>query len=180
MPGRLRNTLLAGALAIAIGGCGGDDEGSIPNDDSAELLRLVDSIESETQNGNCELAQQQALEFSARVDALPQDVDPEVRQGLDEASQQIEDLTQDPTECAVTGATDPSEVETTTEEEPETTTDEEPETTTDEEPPPEEDEPAPEEEEGDQPLEVPGENGEDGDGGRGSSSGGVEPERAQP
>ena len=188
MRGRTPKTLLACVLAIAIAGCGGNDEGTIPSDQADQLLTQLDAMQNDIETGNCALIDDHAKSFAIRVSQLPEDVDPEVRKGLTEASAQVVDLSDEPGQCeTVTGASGPegAEEETTTTEEEPTTTEEETTTTTttDEEEPtePEESQGQPEgneedqTEQGNSPLEVPGNNG-GGTGGRGATeSGGVEP-----
>ena len=191
MPGRLRTTGLACAIVLTLVGCGGGDDATIPSDDSEQMLSLLDSIESEVQNGDCEDAQERATAFAQTVDELPEDVDPKVRQGLSEASVRLVELTRDPTECAdVTGATgedgaEPAEeAPTSVVEEPTSTPEEETESVPEE---PEEEEheeePTPPEDPGGEgngpPLETPGGNtpGAGGEGRGATESGGVEPEK---
>jgi hypothetical protein len=191
MPGRLRKLGLACAIVLTIGGCGGDDDATIPRDDASQMLSLLDSIEAEAQNGNCDEAEERATTFAETVDQLPEDVDPKVRQGLSEASVKLVELTGDPTECTDGSATgedgqepaveEPAPVE---EEEPVTTT-EEPETTTEEEPEEDEqeEEPTPAEEPANEgngpPLETPSGNTPGSGDPRAPESGGLEPERAE-
>ena len=183
MSGRLRVTLLGCAIAATVAGCGSGDDGTIPGDDSAELLRLLEAIESEVQNGNCELAQQQADQFATQVSQLSEDVDAKVRQGLSDASTRLIELSNDPGQCEeVTGASGEVEAElsttttTTTTEESSTTTPDPESTTTQPEEEEEEEPPLEDEDDGDVPLETPNDN--EGSGGRGpTDSGGLEPEK---
>ena len=192
MPGRLRKTGLACAIVLTLGGCGGGDDATIPSDDSQQMLSLLDAIESEVQNGDCEDAEERATAFAETVDELPEDVDPKVRQGLDEASVQLVELTRDRTECSdVTGATgedgaEPAEEEpTSVVEEPTSTPDEETESVPEEKPEDEEneEEPTPPEDPGGEgngpPLETQSGNTPGGGEPRAPESGGLGPERAQ-
>jgi hypothetical protein len=158
MPGRLRNPLLVCVLALALAGCGGGDDGTIPPHDADNLLNQLDAIQDDVDGGDCEQAQAHAQEFIDGVNALPDDVDPEVAGELTKAATNLDQLTSDPAECAsgasgITGAETTDTTETDTTEEPATVTEEEPEepTTTEEEPTEEEpteeepaDEPSPE------------------------------------
>jgi len=183
MRARLPICLLVCGFALALAGCGSDDDGTIPPDDAEGLLTVLAAVEKYADEGNCELAQSQAAEFISRVNALPNDVDPEVAGELTKAATNLDGLAAN--DCTETGASGLDEVQPdTTEAEPtepettvtETTTPEE-ETTT-EEPPAEEEQP-----EEDQPAEPAGGGQDEGDqggsptpgGGTAPPSGGVEP-----
>lgn len=168
MPGKgARPICAAAAMACAflLTACGGDDEGTIPPDAGQTLIAQLQEIEDEVNQANCDAAQVTASEFAATVDSLPQSVDPEVRRALDDASAQLETLTNDPDQCLEPeiGTTDTATSTTATEEttSPTTTTTEE--TTTGE------DEETDEHEEtgGGPPADTPGQ----GDPGGGSGSG---------
>lgn len=160
MPGPVKTTLVAGLCTVALAGCGGSD-GTIPSQDSDQLLSLLDALRSDVENSRCDLVAGHAQELASAVDSLPESVDPEVRKGVSQATAQIVELSQDPDQCAsTTGASGPAEATSTSTTEPETTstttttteeatstdettseettTDEQPtdETTTDEQPPP--------------------------------------------
>ena len=139
MPGtraRIACAAAVAACAVALAACGGGDEGTIPRDQGETLLAQLDAIQQSTENLQCDAAQATADEFVATVNALPDEVDKDVRAKLLQAAQNLEELAADPTQCREpdTGTTD---VETTTEEtttEPTTsTTSTTEETTTDEE-----------------------------------------------
>ena len=191
MPARLRIMVLACALPATLAGCGGGDDGTIPSGQSDELLRQLDAIQNDIQTGNCDLVDDHAQAFAAAVSALPDDVDPKVRQGLTEASTQVVELSQQPDQCeTTTGATGPEGVEetttteeTTTEDEPTSTTEETTTTEPDEEAPPddgsEDDETNPPSDEPDISPAGGGPPGGGGAGGRGNSSGGLEPGKAE-
>ena len=184
MRGRLHIWLLVCGFALALAGCGSDDDGTIPPSDAEGLLTVLAAVEKYADEGNCELAQSQAAEFVSRVNALPNDVDPEVAGELTKAATNLDGLATN--DCTETGASgldevqpDTTDAETT---EPETTVTEtttpEEETTTEE--PPEEEQQQPEE---DQPAEPAGGGQDEGDqggsatpgGGTAAPSGGVEP-----
>ena len=100
---RLRTTstlLLAVAAGLAVG-CGSDDEQSspIPADSASGLARQLDSIQSRFQTGGgaCGditggLDPNQPAVQSA-IDSLPQDVDPDVRQALQDGFDRLFTLT---------------------------------------------------------------------------------------
>jgi hypothetical protein len=143
--GRTRRSLLACLIALGIAGCGSDD-GTIPENQSSDLLALLDSVRSNADSGDCDVAANTAQEFVNRVDQLPSEVDADVRDELDKAATNLDQLASDQCKEPETGASgiggvQPTEETSTVEEETSTTTttEEEPETstttTTDEEPP---------------------------------------------
>ena len=173
MPGRLRNTLLAPVLAVALAGCGSDD-GTIPPSDSDNLIAQLDSVEQAVAAGDCVTAGERSEDFVDLVDDLPAEVGAETKAALREAGANLALLTSDEEQCQPTGATGETgvePVEPTTEPETEPTTTE---TATEEEP--EEEEPEEEEPEEEEDEEGPGGGGPDGGpdgGGQGPPSGGV-------
>ncbi len=161
-------SLLVAFVALALAGCGGGDDGTIPQENGDALLTSLDALQSDFESGDCETIDLRAAEVQDQIEALPAAVDPEVRSGLEDAAAQLATLSADPPECTESGATGESEAEPTSENEVSTsttTTEPEPEpeeTTTEEEPAPaEETEPAPEQ---------PAEEDDSGDGGGGGSS----------
>lgn len=181
MLGRTRIALLAGVFAIGIGGCGGNDDGTIPADQSEALLSLLTAVQSSVSTGDCDIAGETAQELVDRVNDLPGEVDNDVQEALTKASQQLVTLADNPEECGDQGATGPDETDTT---EPETTeepTTEEPTTEepTTEEPTTEEEEPVtpPEDETPTQEPDLAPDNGQGGGGGGGRdpATGGVTP-----
>lgn len=141
MPGfRAYRALAAAACALFLAACGGE-EGTIPQDPGEKLLAQLQAIDEAVNNGQCEAAVATAVEFAETVNNLPEDVDPEVREGLVDASLNLRTLTDDPEQCREpdAGTTDASAPvpETTSETETEPTTTET--TTEEEEPPPADD-----------------------------------------
>jgi hypothetical protein len=189
MRGTLHKSLLVCAFALALAGCGSDD-GTIPPEDADNLLNQVEAVRSAAEGGLCDRAQDHAQEFVDGVNALPNDVDPEVASELTKAATNLEDLAASPSQCTETetGATglpgvEPTDTTDTTDTtetvEPETTTTET--TSTDEEKPEEEEpeetttiEPPPDEEPEEDPSQAPP-TGSQGGGGGGPTSGGLEP-----
>jgi hypothetical protein len=144
MPGRAQIGLLACVGAVALGGCGSDDGGTIPPESAATLLSILELIEADVASGNCEIAERRAGDFVGEVNTLPAEVGVELKSALREAAERLEDLAADPEQCdqatdtGVGGAqstpTEPTEPATTST--PATTTTE----TTTEEPPEDESE----------------------------------------
>ncbi|MGH2951559.1 MAG: hypothetical protein ACRDKX_05895 [Solirubrobacterales bacterium] len=183
MPGRLRNILLATAVAAILSGCGSDDEGTIPEDASQNLIAQLDAVQASVAAGDCETAQARAEDLSGLVNELPSEVGLETKEALRGAASNLAELTADPTECTAgpTGAqtpttptetTEPATTETTTTETDTTKEEDEPEEEPTDQP---EEQPAPDEE---QPQdEAPGPSDEGPGGGQGgeSPSGGLGP-----
>lgn len=119
MPGiraRLTCALAVAAGAFLLAACGGGEDGTIPQDAGDQLLARLASIEEAVNSGNCETARIDAVELTGAVNSLPDDVDPEVKQGLIQAAAQLQKLTEDPTQCVEpdTGTTDVIETTTST------------------------------------------------------------------
>ena len=140
MPGTLRNVVLGAVAAMLVAGCGSDD-GTIPQDNGDDLLATLEAVDTNTAAGECAAAQDQAESFKNKVNELPAAVDDEVKQGLQQAADQLVSLAAN--ECEpdenTTGAqgvqtTDAVETEPTTTEEPTTTQETTTEETTTEEP----------------------------------------------
>jgi hypothetical protein len=128
MPRRTRISLLSCVLALALTGCGSNDDGTIPPDDAENLLNQLAAVEQDVDEGNCDFAQQHAQEFVSSVGALPNDVDPKVEQELASAASRLDELASDPSECTETGTSgltgDQPTTSTTETVTPETTTEE--------------------------------------------------------
>ena len=109
---------LAGAAFAAPVGCGGSDdpEGTgLPQDTAAELERRLDEIErryrvavDDGEPGACDDIENDSIPaVNDLVDGLPQDVDPDIRQAVEESFSRLEDLTR--SDCA---GVEPTETET--------------------------------------------------------------------
>jgi hypothetical protein len=179
MLGRTPIALLAGVFAIAIGGCGGSDGGTIPSSDSTKLLTLLSQLQSYVSTGDCALAEDAAADVTAAVKALPDGVDPEVETALTKGADNLAELTKDPTQCTdgASGPTGVQTTETTSTTSTETSTTTTP-TTTDETTPPENTGEQPPTGQDNGPTTPPADNGagnqgDEGNGGGGGPSGGV-------
>ncbi len=130
MAGRTRISLLVCLFAFGLAGCGSND-GTIPSEQAGDMLALLDALQSDVQDGQCDHVTGTAEEFSSRVQNLPSDVDSDVRNALTKAAAHLDELASAPSACTPveTGATGPSDVQTT----PDTTTTEETTPTTTEE-----------------------------------------------
>ena len=96
--GRTRISLLACLFALVLAGCGSDG-GTIPENQSSDLLSLLDNVQSNAQSGDCDTASGFAQEFANRVDELPSDVDADVRDELDKAANNLDQLASDSNQC---------------------------------------------------------------------------------
>jgi hypothetical protein len=121
---------LAVALAVATvsagaAGCGGDSgpEPSIPSDDAQTMIGLLQEVADNVSVGSCIAASQRVDELKSEIDQLPASVNDDVRQALENGTDQLGILVNDPDQCETR-----TETTTTTETEP-TTTAEEPTTT---------------------------------------------------
>lgn len=143
---------IAGAVifAVVLSGCGGGggDEG-IPPEAAGEMIASVETVEEAVRMQDCDLAQAETTALRRQVDALPEDTDPEIRDGLDEMVSRLDEQLEE--ECVEVGPTGP------TIEEAEPVVPTEPAPAPEPEPAPEE-EPA-EEEEDSEPKQPSGEGG---------------------
>jgi hypothetical protein len=132
MPKKLRPMILAlilaGAAAGVVGCGGGDTEPSIPSDDASVLASRIQEIQANVDNGSCLVAADRTDELIAEVQDLPSDVDPDVKQALENGANNLKLLLSDPNECERPTTTTETTTEETVTEEP-TTTQEEPTTT---------------------------------------------------
>jgi hypothetical protein len=131
MARRTPKSLLACAVALALGGCGGGGDGTIPPDEADNLLNQLAALQDDVSRGDCDTAKQHAEEFKTGVNELPNDVDPDVASELTKAAANLEDLAADPSQCAGSGTTGESGVDATDTTEPDTTEAEPATTTTD-------------------------------------------------
>ena len=72
MPGSRGRPLLAlgGTLVIALAGCGGGGDGSIPQDTGDEMASLVDEIRTATDDADCDTAQTLTTDLRNEADTL--------------------------------------------------------------------------------------------------------------
>ena len=113
---------------MVLAGCGGDSgpDPSISREDAQTLLAQVQEIEDNVEVGSCIVASDRTDQLISDIGELPDSVDEDVRQALDNGANNLRLLLADPDQCEREETT----VETTTEEEPTTTEEAEEETTT--------------------------------------------------
>ncbi len=88
------------ACALAMSACGGkDEEGTIPQDQGDQIVALLDQLDQRVDDGNCVAAQATALEIVRRVEALPEEVDGELRETLVTASGNLVTQSRDSDQC---------------------------------------------------------------------------------
>jgi hypothetical protein len=165
---------LGAVCAIALGACGSDEEGTIPPSAADALIQSLEDARGEQSQGDCPGVADAAGNLLTQIQELPDSVDPEVRQALEEGATNLQELGNDETNCGDTGPTGnegpETTEETTTTSEPTTTTTEETTTTTEEEETKPPKEPKPE------PQPQPEQPGNEGGGGLGQGdSGGTPP-----
>jgi hypothetical protein len=112
MPGHTKIALLAGVFAIAIGGCGSGDNGTIPPQNSEELLQMLAQVESLVETGDCTVAVGPVTELTDAINELPDDVDSKVQSELTKGASNLLAQIKDPENCPE-GATGGTGVETT-------------------------------------------------------------------
>ena len=171
--------LVALATVFALVGCGGDDEGApIPGATATALQAELDGVQARLDNGSSG-ACRDILEGSRGpnlqrvnelIDALPDDVDPDVRSALEESFDRLWELVQQDCDDKASEEEDAQpEPETTTPTTPEETTPTTPEETT---PTTPEEDVLPPEGDGDNGGEIPPGNGNGNGNGNGVGNGG--------
>jgi hypothetical protein len=126
MPIKMRSAVLAlipVAAILVLAGCGGDSgpDPSISREDAQTLLAEIQEIEDNVEVGSCIVASDRTDGLISDIGELPDSVDEDVRQALDNGANNLRLLLADPDQCEREETT----VETTTEEEPTTTEEEE-------------------------------------------------------
>jgi hypothetical protein len=101
---RATTTLILALAAGLAAGCGGDDENGgepIPADQAAALQRQLESIENRFQFGGAACAditgntEPNTTAVRSVIDSLPQDVDPDVRDSLEQSFDRLFELVQE-------------------------------------------------------------------------------------
>jgi hypothetical protein len=134
MSKRLGTLLLVLAAGLVGCGGGGGDGGSIPSADADRLVTQLDQVAERADNGSCNSARFQVGELEQKVGALPQSVDADVRQELNEGLDNLRKLVDEQCQERETPTTDTTETAPTTTET--TPTETEPTETTEEKKPP--------------------------------------------
>ena len=136
------------ALVLAAAACGDDEQdgAKIPADRAKAITDQLDQIAGQVENGACSGARSKFGELQDKVDALPRDVNQDVRDALsdgmskldsaiDSDCEQPQETTTEETQPTTTEEAPTTEPETTEETQPETTTEETQPDTTEEQPP---------------------------------------------
>lgn len=94
MPRALTIACAIGAACAAIlAGCGGGDKSAgLPPREAEQLIAILDQVEANADVGSCAVAQTYASDLSDQIATLPQDVDPGLRQALEDAAARLDDL----------------------------------------------------------------------------------------
>jgi hypothetical protein len=105
------------SLALLVTGCGSDDEKGepIPASQAQALVQQLDQTEQLVEDGTCGGASFQVTgdgQLQDKVAALPEDVDEDVRQALDDGLDRLADLIDDECGEAEEPGTDTTETET--------------------------------------------------------------------
>jgi hypothetical protein len=129
-PALLLSIVLGAVFATGLASCGDDGGGEIPPENADAMLAFVGDARDAAAVGDCLAVENAAEQIRGEVNALPPDVDPELRSALSTGANNLESLARDPATCETTPA-EPTTTTTTTTDEETTTTDEET-TTTDE------------------------------------------------
>ena len=116
--------LLAVAAALAVSGCGGDDEPQgekLPPEVTQTLLKQLDSVSDRVAagvSGACDDIYSEDVGNIAPIDealnSIPSDVDPEIRSALEQSIERLTQLVDE--ECADIRSTEQGEQDTTTDE----------------------------------------------------------------
>jgi hypothetical protein len=117
---RATTTLILALAAGLAAGCGGDEENGepIPPDQAAALQRQLESIENRFQSGGGACADitgnadPNTTAVSAVLDSLPQDVDPDLRDSLEQSFDRLFELVQEQCDTEKGQEEEPPPVET--------------------------------------------------------------------
>ena len=91
--------VIAAASAGAVGCGDNSNQASIPPDDAQQLIDKLDEIRSNIDQGSCFVASDKTDEFVSEVEALPSDVNGDVKQALESGAANLQNLLADPNEC---------------------------------------------------------------------------------
>jgi TolA-binding protein len=110
----MRRATLAPALIAAalLAGCGETNRALIPEDRAQALQDAIDQVESACNDHNVQDAQQASDDLSAQVNELPRRVDAELKQNLQDWSQQIDRRLDNDCEAEETATPEPTETAT--------------------------------------------------------------------
>ena len=125
--------------------CGsGDSEPGIPATNAEQIIAELERARASEQAGDCSAVEESATKIQANINAIDEEIDPEVKSAVDQGAQHLAELASDPAQCAETTSTTSTDETTTKEPKPPptsttatpTTTEETTTTTTTQEEPP--------------------------------------------
>jgi len=92
--------IAASACALTLAACGGgSDEGTIPQNEGDAIVRQREEVDQLVPDGECDAAEDGALQVAEAISNLPSEVDGELRQTLISASGRLVEQTRDPNQC---------------------------------------------------------------------------------
>jgi hypothetical protein len=110
------SALIAVSAALALSACGSSGE-PIPAADATAMSDQLDLIRQQIDAEDCEAALASLETFSEQTNALPKNVDPEVRRGVQQLLGKLDDLVTDrckQIQAGTTSTTEPTTSDTTT------------------------------------------------------------------
>src|SRR5690349_5252585 len=82
---------LGAACALALVACGGSDAKLLPGDTAREITENLDAVQRLAGEGECEAAEDAALQVSAQIDAL-EGIDPKLKANLQEGAERLNEV----------------------------------------------------------------------------------------
>jgi hypothetical protein len=108
LPARGPLALALATLALGLGACGsGDEEGTIPQENSDALLAALAEVERNVESGDCTSATTDAQQFVGLVNDLPKEVGAGVKEDLRLAGENLVSKTQDSDQCQAADEPEP-------------------------------------------------------------------------
>jgi len=115
-------SLLLGAGCAVLASCGSGDSGpGIPATNAEQIVAELERARASQEAGDCTAVEESATKIQANINAIDEEIDPEVKSAVDQGAQHLAELASDPTQCQETSSTT-STTDKTTSTEPDTTT----------------------------------------------------------
>jgi hypothetical protein len=116
-------SLLLGAGCAVLVSCGSGDSGpGIPATNAEQIIAELERARASEQAGDCGAVEESATKIQANINAIDEEIDPEVKTAVDQGAQHLAELASDPTQCEeATSTTSTTDKTTSTEPEPTTT-----------------------------------------------------------